>query len=459
MIISQTSSIDYRKYYGNIAQYLFGFVLFFLFSHLHAGEVKYAGEVENAATPSIGTESSAIDEGSSQGRFSIGDGLLNERGFSTEDGSVNETDFSKETGFSRQNVISKPAGFSNHIIITTGVERDSNPGQEENDKKPVWIYSITPQILLDYTSEVNRLYLNAALVVQQHSNESVLTDREDPRLIVGWDRTYESGMFGFNANYTESSSRGEELRTTGVFRATENTSRTKEIGAVWEHRVAPRWTVLTQGDYSDNTFTDVGSLSDYTLANVRSKLTYQNSERLNTYVQLGYGQLSPDKIFKDTDIARLAIGADYELTEALTISSRGAVYNLSGRQSDSDWEAGVRLGYNVGRVAYRAELNRELGASGIGGFQKTDLFGLGWLFNVSEVDTLGASYILSKSKRDRQVDFINADFREISAFYQRILSGNWRGQANVSFRERDSSGTYSNGNLIGVSLVYDGFSF
>lgn len=453
MEINVLSLCARRNYNRSVKQLFVGVTFTLFFSCVNAVEVT------NDVAPSNATESSAIDEVTNQGVFPIGNGLPLERGFSTGDGSVKQTDFSKETGFSKQNVISKPAGLSNHIFITTGVERDSNPGQDENNERPVWIYSITPQILLDYNSEVNRLYLNAALVVQQHSNEDVLTDREDPRLMVGWDRTYESGMFGFNANYTESSSRGEELRTTGVFRATENTSRTKGIGATWEHMVAPRWTVLTQGDYSDNTFTDVGSLRDYTLANVRTKLTYQNSERLNTYVQLGYGQLSPDKIFKDTDVARLAIGADYELSEALTVSSRAAVYDLSGRQSETDWEAGVRLGYNAGRVAYRAELNRELVASGIGGFQKTDLLGLGWLFNVSEVDTLGASYILSKSKRDRQVDFINADFREVSAFYQRILSGNWIGQANVSFRERDSSGTYSNGNLIGVSLVYDGLSF
>jgi len=447
MKINVHSSYKRQNHNRFALQLLVGVTFALLFSYVNAAEVtKVAG-------------ASSEDEVSKRIGLPIGDGFSGETGFSSGDGSIKETDFSKETGFSKQDVISIPAGFSNHIIITTGVERDSNPGQDESDERPVWIYSITPQILLDYNSEVNRLYLNAALLVQQHSNENVLIDREDPRLTIGWDRTYESGMFGFNANYTETSSRGEELRTTGVFRATENTARTKAIGAIWEHRVAPRWTVLTEGDYSDNTFTDVGALSDYTLANVRSKLTYQNSERLNTHVQLGYGQLSPDKIFKDTDIARLAIGADYELSEALTISSRATVYNLSGRQSETDWEAGIKLEYTAGRAVYRTELNRELAASGVGGFQKTDILGLGLLYSLTEVDTLGANYLLYKSREDDQVNLDKSDFRQIGAFYERIISGAWRGQANVAFRERESPGTYSNANIIGISLVYDGLSF
>lgn len=453
MIANLPSSIDYRNYNYNIVQCFFGLVLFFLFSHLQAGEVKKDAGSSSAAESS--TTGGYLDERG----FSIGDGLSNERGFSTEDGSVRETDFSKETGFSKENEASKPAGFSKKIIITTGVEHDSNPGQDESGEKPVWIYSITPQILLDYVGEVNRLYLDAALFVQQHSNEENLVDREDPRITIGWDRTYESGMYGVNANFTERSTRGEELRSTGVFGGTENTARTKALGAVWEHRIAPRWSVLSDGDYADNTFTDVGVLSDYTLANVRSKLTYQNSERLNTHLQLGYGRLSPDKVFKDTDVARLAIGADYELSEALTVSSRVATYNLSGRQSDTDWEAGIKLAYTAGRAVYRAELNRELAASGVGGFQKTDILGLGLLYTLSEVDTLGANYIMYKARQDNQVNLDKSDFRQIGAFYERIISGSWRGQANIAFRERESPGTYSNGNIIGISLVYDGLSF
>ena len=176
-------------------------------------------------------------------------------------------------------------------------------------------------------------------------------------------------------------------------------------------------------------------------------------------MQLGYGRLSPDKTFKDTDVARLAIGADYELTDALTVSSRVAAYNLSGRQSDSDWEAGVKLAYTAGRAVYRAELNRELAASGVGGFQKTDILGLGLLYTLSEVDTLGANYIFYRAREDNQVNLGYTDFKQIGAFYERVLSGSWRGQANIAFRERESTGTHSNGNVIGVSLVYDGLSF
>jgi hypothetical protein len=447
MGINVKSPYKRRNYNRSALQLFVGVTFTLFFSCINAVEVT------NVAG------ASSEEEVSKKIGLPIGDGFSGETGFSSGDGSIKETDFSKETGFSKQSSAAKPAGLSNGIDITAGVAHDSNPGSVAAGKNPVWIYSLAPRILLDYSSEVNRLYLNAELLVQRHSNEKVLVDREDPRLMVGWDRTYESGTFGINANYSESSSRGEELRTTGVFGTTDNTARTKALGAMWNHNVAPRWTVLTEGDYSSYTFSEIGSLSDYKIASLRSKLIYANSERLNTHVQLGYAQLSPDKTFRDTNLARLALGADYEFSEELTVSSRAAIYNLSGRQSDTDLEAGVKLEYNVGRMAYRAELNRELSESGAGGFQKTDIFGLGWLFNISEADKLGASYIFAKSKKDSQVDIVDSDVREIRAFYERILSGNWRGQANVSYRERDSSGTYSNGNVIGVSLTYGTLSF
>jgi hypothetical protein len=217
--------------------------------------------------------------------------------------------------------------------------------------------------------------------------------------------------------------------------------------------------VLTEGAYSDVTFSNPVSLGDYTLGEIQSKLTYANSEKLNTHVLLGYAQLSPDKTFNDTDLARLAVGADYQVSEALTLSSRAGIYNLSGRQSDTDWEAGIKAGYNIERMSYVAELNRELGATGRGGFQKVDSLKLGWLFDITEIDRLGADYTLYKSKEDKEVDLDKLDYRQINAFYERNLSSHWLGRVTAAFKELDSSGSYRNGNVIGVSLTYDTLSF
>jgi hypothetical protein len=218
--------------------------------------------------------------------------------------------------------------------------------------------------------------------------------------------------------------------------------------------------LLSSGDFTENTFSGGVDLIDSTLADVKSKLNYEYSERLGTYVQVGYAQLNPDGPFKNTDIARLALGADYQLTEALKTSFRVAQYHLSGRQTDTDWEAGMKMTYDIDRMGFSAELNREVtGAGGAGGFQKADTFRLGWLFDASEIDRFSASYSLVKFKEDNQVLLPKTEFEEINATYSRVLIGNWNAQANVSFREISSSGNRSDGTIIGVSLIYDALSF
>lgn len=345
------------------------------------------------------------------------------------------------------------------IIITAGVVHESNPNLVKSDKEPVWIYSIVPQFLLGITSEANRWYLDAALLVQRHSNERVLVDREDPKLAIGWDRTYESGMFGIKADYLESSAREEELKSTGVFTKTDNTEKIKKLSAKWLHTIDPRWSVLTEGAYSDVTFSLPGSLQGYNLGDIRSKLTYAYTEKLDTSVELGYAQLLPEKVFDDTEMVRLLLGAVYQVNERLKFGARGGVYDLSGRQSDTDWEAGIKAEYTLDRTGYVAELNRELAASGVGGFRKVDSLKVGWAYYMSELDQLGAEYSLYKTKKDREVNLDRVDYQQLAAFYERRLSNSWKTRLSAAFREQDIPGVRSQGNMIGVSLTYDTLSF
>lgn len=345
------------------------------------------------------------------------------------------------------------------IIITAGVVHESNPNLVKSNKEPVWIYSIVPQFLLGVASEANRWYLDAAILVQRHSNEKVLVDREDPKLAIGWDRTYESGMFGIKADYLESSAREEELKSTGVFTKTDNTEKIKKLSAKWLHTIDPRWSVLTEGAYSDVTFSLPGSLQGYNLGDIRSKLTYAYTEKLDTSLELGYAQLSPEKVFDDTDMVRLLLGAVYQINERFKIGARGGVYDLSGRQSDTDWEAGIKAEYTLDHTAYIAELNRELAASGVGGFRKVDSLKVGWAYHISELDQLGAEYSLYKTKKDREVGLDRVDYQQFAAFYERRLSNSWKTRLSAAFREQDIPGARSQGNMIGVSLTYDTLSF
>ena len=453
MIIKALSSVKYKNLNKPVSKLIAGIAFFLISIQLNAAEV--SNGVKSSTGNLNGTSTKSNDVPKNSG-FSSEPSLLDNGGI------VRETDFSRDIGISQQIEGIKPAGFSNKIILTTSVIHDSSPALDDNRKKSAWIYSFIPRLLLDYTGEVNSYYLDASLLVQRHSNEEILTDREDPSLKIGWDRTYESGLFGLYANYYESSTRGEELRAVGVFTGNagnDNTQRVNQYGARWEHKIAPRWRLITDGEYSKEDFTGDIGLINFTSINARSKLNYAYTERLDTYLQIGYAQIKPDQTFNDTYLTRLALGVDYQLSEALKMSSRVGAYQLSGQQSDTDWEAGVQIRYDAGQMGYEAELNRELSDSSIAGFQKSDTFRLGWFYDISELDKLKVSYTLVKYKQDAQVNLQKSESQEITAYYDRIIRGNWRGQLNLSFRELEIASKRNEGNVVGVSLIYDGLSF
>lgn len=354
------------------------------------------------------------------------------------------------------------ADVSKKISVTAGVEHDSNPSMVAINREPVWTYTLAPQLLLDATDGVNRWFLDATLLVQRYSNEKVFAAREDPKLSIGWDRLYESGFFGIQADYEEASSRIEELQTTGVISNIDATQTTKTLAAKWQHEINPRWTALTEGRYIDTAFSEggtLGSLGSYKVNEISSNLTYANTEKLDTSVKLGYVHYRPDQFFDDTDLVRLVLGANYQIKDGFTLAGHAGIYNLSGEQSDTDWEAGISTAYTTERMSYTAALNRELVPSGIGGFQKTDSFKIGWLFDISERDRMGADYGLFKQREFTELNPDWLDYQQVGAFYERTLSSHWTTRLSAAHKMLDFPGVDSRSNFIGVNLVYDSLSF
>lgn len=351
------------------------------------------------------------------------------------------------------------AEFSNKVILTGGVEYDSNPALSEDDRESVWIYSLTPQVMLDARDGINRWYLDAALLMQKHSNERVLTDRDDPRLTIGWDRTYESGMFGIKADYRENTSRILELKSTGEFKDRDGTQKTKLLAGRWQHAFTPRLSALTEAGYTDVEFDDTTSLGSYDVSDIGTKLTYAYTERIDTHLQVGYAHYRPDRLLDDTDLVRLLLGVTYQIREGVNIAASAGVYNLSGEQSHDGWEGGLKLDYAAERMTYLAEANRGLAPAGIGGFQKTDTYRLGWIFDISERDKVGADYGLYRTKQDIDINLKWLDYQQVGAFYERRFGNQWFARVSAAYRTLEQTGFDSHGNLIGLTVTYDGFRF
>lgn len=374
---------------------------------------------------------------------------------------IQATDFSKAEYLNRDSTEESP-GFTNTISITAGLDYDSNPALVEGRKDSVWVHTLAPQASVNYVNEFNRLYLQASLLIQRPSNEKVLTDRNDPSLTIGWDRTYESGDYGISAGFSQVISRGQQIRTTGVFTPSvddDSAQRTRTIAAKWRHDLTQRWGISTNGAYTKQAFSGGVNLLGSSSFDLSTRLSYENSEKLNTYVQLAYIDLRPQGPETDTDVRRLSVGANYEFTDGLKAAFVATQYRVAGGESDKGWLAGAILTYDTERMGYTAELNRELNvAGGVGGFQKNDTFRLGWAFNLSESDKFITGYSLTKSLGS-PVGFPEQKFQEFNAAYNRRLATNWNARANLTYRELIARDNNPNGFVVGLLLVYGGLSF
>lgn len=352
------------------------------------------------------------------------------------------------------------AVFSERAMVTTSVEYDSNPSLSANNEQPVWAYTIVPQLQIDATNELNRWYLDSALLVHRYSNDKVLVERQDPKISGGWTRTYESGTYGIKANYEESTSRNLELASTGVFVNKNGTQKNESIEALWQHAINARWSILNEGIYSKIKITNSGVLGSYDLSELRSTLTYANTEKLSTYSQLDYLHYRPESILDNTDFIRLNVGTNYQMTERFSYGVRGGLYKVSGNQSDTGWEAAVNGKYTPNeKTIYLMEVSRSLGAGGIGGFQKNDSLKLAWNYDLSDRNIMGADYSLNMSRKDNQINTNAVNYQQINLFYDRKLSNHWQARLSAAHKQIDVTNVNSQANVIGVALKYDTLSF
>jgi hypothetical protein len=352
------------------------------------------------------------------------------------------------------------AEVNTKVIVTGGLEYSSNPALSGSQKVPVWIYTLAPNLLFDVKSDDNLWYLDGLLTVQRHSNENVLINREDPRLRAGWTHNYESDILGVTASYAESSTLLNQLISSGAFTLTNNTQTTEQLAANWQHTINDRWSALTNAAYTNYSYSiQQNTLLDYSVGEVKSKLIYENNEKLKTSLQADYAQLKPDGVIKSTDNVNLVVGADYKINEHFDVGGDAGVYNLSGRQSETDWTAGMFAGYTVERTKYSFVLNRGISASGIGGFQILDALKLGWVHDRTEKDRFGANFNFNRYKKDVTIGLDGVDYKEVNGYFQHDLSSHWQARVNTTYRKLDTIVTNANETVVGFTIIYDQYGF
>ncbi|MHC8299315.1 hypothetical protein [Pseudomonas sp. ZS1P83] len=342
------------------------------------------------------------------------------------------------------------ASWHSAIAVPSTVEYDSNPTLLTSGEKGVTRTIIAPDYSLVGTSDQDEFQFGLGVNVVHSSNTSIVSDREDPRLKLGWQRETETGAYGLTARYEESSTLSSTVQETGVV-VSDGTQKMTSLAGNWRAALTERSTLLNEIEYSHVTY-DIDSLTNYDELSNRLSYTYAWSERVELFTRFGARRYEPDEgsAVASSNSYTPDIGMNYQISERL----RGSVYvganQVSGTDSGPTGQGGLTLYYSGERVDTSIDAGRTTLASGDGGFVEIDSLRGTWSYSIDETRRTG----FDASWQDAKGRTANT-LRNYSAWFSQELSPFWIARLSYTYKQRQQDGLPdATANVVGLTVTY-----
>ncbi len=225
------------------------------------------------------------------------------------------------------------ATWQSAITVPSTVEYDSNPTLATSGEKGVTRYIVAPDARLVGTADQDEFQFGLGLYVVRSSDTAIVTDREDPRLKLGWLRETETGAFGLTARYEESSTLSSTVQETGVV-VPDGTQKMSSLEGTWRMALSERSTLNNDIEYRHVTY-DINTLTNYDELSNRLGYTYAWSERMELFTRLGFKHYKPDSqvpLVESSNSYTPDVGVNYQFSEKL----RGTVYLGVNEESNAN---------------------------------------------------------------------------------------------------------------------------
>lgn len=342
------------------------------------------------------------------------------------------------------------AVWQSSIAVPSTVEYDSNPTLATSGEKGVTRTIIAPDLGLVATSGQDEFQFGLGVYVVRSSDTSIVSNREDPRLKLGWQHETETGAFGLTARYEESSTLSSTVQETGVV-APDATQKMTSLAGNWRMALSERGTLLDEIQYSHVTY-DTNTLTDYNELSNRLSYTYAWSERMELFTRLGAKRYEPEEgsTVSSSNSYTPDIGMNYQFSERL----RGSVYvganEISGTDSGPSAQGGFTVNYSGERVETGIDAGRTTLASGDGGFVEVDSVRGTWSYAIDEIRRTG----FDASWQDTKGQTPNT-LRNYGAWISQELSPFWIARLSYTYKERRQDGLPdATANVVGLTLTY-----
>ncbi|MNI21567.1 hypothetical protein D3C73_750950 [compost metagenome] len=343
------------------------------------------------------------------------------------------------------------ATWQSAITVPSTVEYDSNPTLATSGEKGVTRYIVAPDARLVGTADQDEFQFGLGLYVVRSSDTAIVTDREDPRLKLGWLRETETGAFGLTARYEESSTLSSTVQETGVV-VPDGTQKMSSLEGTWRMALSERSSLNNDIEYRHVTY-DIDTLTNYDELSNRFGYTYAWSERMELFTRLGFKHYKPDSqvpLVESSNSYTPDVGVNYQFSEKL----RGTVYLGVNEESNADSgpsaQGGMSLDYSGDRADAGIEASRNSVASGDGGFVEVDSISGVWSYALDETRRAG----IAASWQDSKGQTPNT-LRNYSAWFSQEISPFWFARLSYTYKQRQQDGLPdATANVVGLTLTY-----
>ena len=347
-------------------------------------------------------------------------------------------------------VISLPAEalvVLQQAAVPMGVEHDTNPRMSSTDKQSIWRYIATPRYSIAAVSDRNRWYSDVSLRLERSSDKKISIDREDPNVVVGWQRDGEIDRFSLIGKYNKASTRFTEFDETGLV-VNDASSITRLIAANWSRSFTERLNFSLGGQYLTTAYSG-GNFTNYSTKSLNSTLTYDLNERVRPFMQVGLTDFNPDgQGRRNTKSQNYLVGAHIDISPRLNVSASAGVNHLSS--AGNGRIANANFNYLGERYGLRGSIERSVSASSIGNFQESDRMSLGYNYDLSDKSSLSADFSWRKNN-----SLNDSESKQLSGFYSRDLTEFWQMKLLLQTRNLTSTNRSANGNVAGITFTYN----
>jgi hypothetical protein len=338
--------------------------------------------------------------------------------------------------------------FQQALALSSSIEHDSNLRMSAA-KQSVTRTILKPAYTLTNMLGADQFDARLGLGIERSSDRRVSNNREDPNLMLGWQRPLATGELGLTARYEEASAQQTQLQETGLV-TTDDTRTSWSLGGRWQTALTERATLATNLDYQNVSY-DGGTLTNYENHSASLNLGYAWSETVEPFLLAAASHYKPSRATVATsDSYSLQGGAKVKLADNWEWQFQAGRNRVDARTSDNSWLGNTNLGYTGRRHDLALSAGRSVNSSGEGGFVQSDQLRGTWGYAYDELTRLRLEATWQKS-RGLQPNTM----RQLGASANRDLSPFWRANLYYSHKQRDESGQPTiTGNVVGVTLVY-----